>query len=88
MKIEKSEIMSQERNPERKFSRGGPFSSKRTRESQVESVHSFASKGREGPTMAPKSGRGTSTGQGERLEFSHCHKYHYGTFRWITKGCF
>ena len=44
--LEKSEIMSQERNPERKFSRGGPSSSKRTRGSQVESVHSSTTRGR------------------------------------------
>ena len=46
MKIMKSEILSRERNPERKFFRGGPFSSKRTRESQVESVYSSANRGR------------------------------------------
>ena len=32
--------------------------------------------------------KGTSTGQDERPECSHCHKYHYGTCRWITGGCF
>ena len=41
MKIEKSEIMSRERKIERKFSRGSSSSCKRTRESQVESVHSM-----------------------------------------------
>ena len=35
IKIEKTEMMSQERNSKRKFSRGGPSSGKRTRESQV-----------------------------------------------------
>ena len=35
MKIKKSEMMSRERNRERKFSRGGSSSYKRTRESQV-----------------------------------------------------
>ena len=38
MKIEKSEINSQERNRERKFSTGSSSSDKRTRESQEESV--------------------------------------------------
>ena len=89
MKFEKSEKMSHERNPERKFSRGGPSSGKRTREFQVESVHSSATRGRrQGPTMTPGSGKGTSTGQGERIECPHYHKYHYGTCRWITEGCF
>ena len=46
MKIEKSEMKSQERNRERKFSRGGSFSGKRTRESQVDSVHGSATRGR------------------------------------------
>ena len=64
MKIEKSEMMNQERNPEINFSRGGPSSGKRTRESQVESVHSSATRGRrQGITMTPGFGRGTSTRQ-------------------------
>ena len=46
MKIEKYEIMSRERNLERKSSRGGSSSSKRTRESQDESVHGSPTKGR------------------------------------------
>ena len=82
-------MMSQKRNPKRKFSRGGPSSGKRTRESQVESVHSSTTRGRRrGFTMTPGSGKGTSTGQGERLECPHCHKYHSGTCRRITRGCF
>ena len=52
MKIEKSEMMSQERKSKRRFSKGSPSSSKRPRESQVESVHSSATGGRrQGPTM-------------------------------------
>ena len=39
MKIEKSKMKNQERNRERKFSRGGSSSGKRTRESQLDSVH-------------------------------------------------
>ena len=51
MKIEKSEMKSQERNRERKFSRGSSSSVKRTRESQVDSVHISATSGRrQGPT--------------------------------------
>ena len=89
MKIEKSEMISQERNPERNFSIGGPSLSKRTRESQVESVHSSTTKGRrQGPTMTPGFSRGISTRQGERLECPHCQKYNSGTCKWITWGCF
>ena len=33
-------------------------------------------------------GIGNSTEQGERTECPHCHKYHYGTCRLITEGCF
>ena len=46
IKIEKSEIMSRVRKTERKFSRGSSSLGKRTRESQVESVHSYATRGR------------------------------------------
>ena len=46
MKIEKSEMISQERKSKRKFSKGSSSSSKRTRESQVESIHSSTSRGR------------------------------------------
>ena len=89
MKIEKSEIMSRERNLKRKFSRGGSFSGKRTRDSQVESVHSAATRGRwQGPTVASSSGRGSPIEQDERPECPHCHKNHYGTCRRVTRGCF
>ena len=89
LKIEKSKMMSQERKTERKFSRGSSSSGKRTRVSQVESVHSYATRGkRQGPTTIPASDKGTSTEQGERLECPHCHKYHSVTCRLITGGCF
>ena len=39
MKIEKSEMKSQGRNRERKFSRGSSSSGKRTRKFQLDSVH-------------------------------------------------
>ena len=59
MKIKKSDMVSQERNRERKFSRSSSSSGKRTRDSQVESLHSTSTRGRwQGPTMAPGSGRG------------------------------
>ena len=52
MKIEKFEMMSRERNLERKSSRGGSSSGKRTRDSQVESINSATTRGRwQGPTM-------------------------------------
>ena len=79
IKIEKSKMKSQERNRERKFSRGSSSSGKRTRESQEDSVHGSIARGRrQGPTMTQGSDRGISTGQGERLECPHCHKNHYG----------
>ena len=82
-------MMSQERKSKRKFSRGSSSSDKRTRESQVESVYSSATRGRrQGPTMTSGSGRGTSIGQEERIEYSHCHKHHFGICRRITGGCF
>ena len=59
MKTEKSETKSQERNRERKFSRGGSSSNKRTRESQVDSVQGSTTRGRrQGPTMTQGSDRG------------------------------
>ena len=80
MKIEKSEMVSQERNQERKFSRGSSFSGKRTRDSQIEFVHGSATRGgRKGPTMTSGFDRGTSTEQEERIECPHCHKHHFGT---------
>ena len=89
MKIKKFEMMSRERKSKRKFSKSSSFSGKRTRDSQVESVHSYATRGRrQGPMMIPGSGRGTSTKQEERLECLHCHKYHSSTCRLITRGCF
>ena len=45
-------MKNQERNRERNFSRGGSSSGKRTRESQVNSVHGSATRGRrQGPTI-------------------------------------
>ena len=62
MKVEKSEMSNCERNQKRKFTGGGSSSGKRIRESQAESMYRFAARGRrQGPTVAPSSGRGTST---------------------------
>ena len=89
MKIEKSEMKNQEINRERKLSRGGSSSSKRTRKSQVDSVHGSATRGRrQGPTMTQDSGRGISIGQDKRLECPHYHKNHYGSCKRVTRGCF
>ena len=78
-----------ERNRERMFSRGGSSSSKRTRESQVDSVHGSVTRGmRQGPIMTQGYGRGISTRKDERLEFPHCHKYHVGICRRVIGGCF
>ena len=46
MKIEKSKTKSRERKSERKFLRGNSSSDKRARESQVESVKGFSTRGR------------------------------------------
>ena len=68
MKIEKLEMKSQERNRERKFSRGGSSSGKRTRESQVDSVQGSTIRGRrQGLTKTQGSSRGISIGQDENL---------------------
>ena len=82
-------MKSQERNRERKFSRGGSSSGKRTRESQEDSVQGSAIRGRrQGAMMTQDSGRGISTGQDERSKCSHCHKNHYRICKRVTKGCF
>ena len=89
MKIKKFEKTSRERNLERKSSRGGSSLGKRTRDSQIESVHGSATRGRrQGPTMTQGFGKGTSTGQHERPKCPHYHKNHYGICRQVTEGCF
>ena len=66
IKIEKSEMKSQERMKENKFSRGGSSSGKRPRESKVDSIQGSTIRGRrQGPTMTQSSGRGISTRQEE-----------------------
>ena len=89
IKIEKSEMKSQGRKKEKKFSRGGSSSGKRPRESQFDSVQGSTTRGRrQGPTMTQSSGRGISTGQEERSACPHCHKNHYGLCRRVIGGCF
>ena len=63
IKNEKSEMKSQERKKEKKFSRGGSSSGKRPRELQVDSVQGLTTRGRrQGPTMTQSSGLSTSIG--------------------------
>ena len=66
MKVEKSEASSKERFQKRKLFRGASSSSsKRARESQTESVHSFAIRGRrQGNTVVPSTSRGALAGPG------------------------
>ena len=85
IKIEKSEMKSQERKKKKKFSRGGSSSGKRPRESRVDSIQGSATRGRkQGPTMTQSSSRGISTGQEEKPVCPHCHNYHSGICRRVT----
>ena len=90
MKVEKYEASSRERFQKRKLSRGASSSSgKRARESQTESVHSSATRGRrQGNTVVPSTGRGASVGPGETPKCPHCHHRHLGVCRLLTRGCF
>ena len=90
MKVEKCEASGRERLQKRKLSRGASSSlGKRARESQTESVHSFATRGRrQGNTVVPNTGRGASSGPGETPECPHCHRRHLGVCRLLTGGCF
>ena len=89
MKVEISEVVEKERSQEKKFSRGGSSSCKRARESQADSVHGSATRGRrQGLTVTPSSGRDMASAQGESQECPHCHKWHSGICRRLTGGCF
>ena len=90
MKMEKYEASSRERFQKRKLSTGASSSSgKRVRESQTESVHSSATRGRrQGNTIVPSTSRGASAGPGETLECPHCHRWHLGVYRLLIGGCF
>ena len=67
MKVERFEASSKERFQKKNFSRrASSFSGKIARESPAESMYSSAIRGRrQGPTVAPSSGRGASARQGE-----------------------
>ena len=43
---------------------------------------------RQGPNVAPSSGRGASIGRGEIPQRPHCHRRHLGVYRLLTEGCF
>ena len=43
---------------------------------------------RQGPNVAPSSGRRASAKQGETLECPHCHRRHLGVCRLLIGGCF
>ena len=89
IKIEKSEMKSQERKKEKTFSRGGSSSGKRHRESQVDLVQGSATRARrQGPTMAQGFDRGISTGQEEIRTCPHCYRNHYGLCRRVTGSVF
>ena len=90
MKVEKYEASNRERFQKRKLSRGVSSSlGKRVKESQTESVHSFATKGRrQGNTIVPSTGRGASTGLREIPKFPYYHRRHFGVCRLLTRGCF
>ena len=74
--MEKYEASDKERFQKRKLSRGASSSSgKRAKESQIELVHSLATRGRrQGNTIVPSTGRGASAGLGETPECPHCHR--------------
>ena len=90
MKVEKSEASSRERFQKRKFFRGASSSSgKRVKESQTESVHSSATRGRrQGNIVVPSTGRGASTGLGETPECPHCHRRYLRVCKLLKRGCF
>ena len=90
MKVERFEASSKERFQKNWFSRGASsFSGKRVRESQAKSIYRSTTKGRrQGPSIAPSTGRGASVGPGETLECPRCHRRHLGVCRLLTRGCF
>ena len=83
MKVENSEASSRERFQKRKLSKeASSFSGKRVRESQTESAHGSATRGRrQGNTVVPSTSRGASAGPGEAPECPHCHRRHLGVCR-------
>ena len=90
MEVERFEASSKERFPKKKFSRGSSSSSrKRARESLAQSGYNSTTRGRrQGPNVAPSSGRGALAGQGEAPECPHYHRRHLGVCRLLIVGCF
>ena len=89
MKVERLETSSKEKSQKKKFSKGTSSSGKRARDIQVESVRGSATRGRrQGGTTVSSAGRGASVEQGEIPECSHCHRWHSGVCRLLTRGCF
>ena len=90
MKVERLETSNKERSQNKKFSRGALSSSrKRAWESPAQSEYSSTTRGRrQGSNVTPSSSRGASVGQGEILEYPHCHRRHLGICRLLTRGCF
>ena len=90
MKVERSEASSKERFQKKNFSRGASsFSRKRARESLAQSGYSLATRGRrQGPNVAPSSGRDASVGQGEAQKCPHFHGRHLGVCRFLIGGFF
>ena len=88
MKVERLETSSKERSKMKEFSRGASSSSgKRARESPTQSEYSSTTRGRrKGSNVAPSSSKGASVGQGEILEYPHCHRRHLGVYRLLTGG--
>ena len=80
------EASNKERFQNKRFSSGASSSSgKRVRESQAELVYSSTTRGRrQGPSIAPSTGRGISTGPGETPKCPNCHRQHLGVCRLLT----
>ena len=72
MKVETSELSSQERSQKKK--------GKRAREFQAGLAHGLATK-RIRQNVTPSSRRDMSLGQGKNLECPHCHRRHSGVCR-------
>ena len=90
MKVERFEASIREGFQKKGFSRGASSSSgKRVRESQAESVYSSTTRGRrQGPSIAPSTGRGVSAEPEETPKCPHCHRWHLRVCILLTEGCF
>ena len=90
MKVERFEASSREKFQKKRFSREASSSlGKIVRESQAESVYNSTTRGRrQGPSIAPCTGKGATTGPRETPECPHCHRRHLEVCRLLTRGCF